>query len=240
MKINSEIISTAYGNGKKKKCLSCGAALDNKKKRYCSKACKDLLIFALRWLKNLLLALHTKYATFSFSEYLLIINVRPHRSNDVFSYFYKRTPGKAPAEDLKKMCIELSREWYNKNKQTNCRVLASIHILNKGQKGVISKDLIKPMVKKSKSNIKKQLISLKLSVEDIDDEGSKEKIKAAYRKEALKTHPDVGGDEEKFKSISEAYQELISWLKNPHFIIRRGVPGKWSYDGRNFKWRTPL
>ena len=240
MQNNNEIISFTQGTDKEKKCLSCGTILGKRKRRYCSKECKDLLIFALRWLKNLLLALHTNYATFSFSEFLLVVNVLPHRSNEVFSYFYKRTPGKAPAEDLKAMCIELSREWYNKNKQTKCRALASIYILNKGQRGIISKELMKPMEKKSKSNIKKQLKFLKLSIEETDSEGLKEKIKAAYRKEAMKTHPDVRGDEEKFKIISEAYQELIEWLKSPSFIIGRGVPGKWSYDGSTYKWRTPL
>ena len=240
MKSKSKIISSANGTDKRKKCLSCGVLLDKRKRRYCSKECKDRLVFALRWLKNLLLALNTNYATFSFSEYLLIVNILPHRSKEVFSYFYKRTPGQTPAEDLKAMCLELSREWYNKNEQTNCRALASVHILKKGQKGVVSKDLIEPVAKKSKYNIQKQLKSLKLSIDDMDSEGSKEKIKAAYRKEAMRTHPDVGGDGEKFKIVSESYQELIQWLKIPVFIIARGVPDKWSYDGTSYKWRTPL
>ena len=33
-------------------------------------------------------------------------------------------------------------------------------------------------------------------------------IRAAYRERARKTHPDKGGDEQKFKEISEAYQTL--------------------------------
>ena len=115
-----------------------------------------------------------------------------------------------------------------------------MYILDKGQKGIISKDLIKPLEKKSRSNIKKQLKCLKLRNEETDSEGLREKIRVAYRKEAMKTHPDVGGDEEKFKILSEAYQELIEWLKSPSFIIGRGVPDKWSYDGSTYKWRTPL
>ena len=39
---------------------------------------------------------------------------------------------------------------------------------------------------------------------------SDEEIKKAYRKLAMKHHPDKGGDAEKFKEISSAYQELTS------------------------------
>lgn len=34
-------------------------------------------------------------------------------------------------------------------------------------------------------------------------------IKKAYRKKALKEHPDKGGDAEKFKDISKAYETLM-------------------------------
>lgn len=237
---NQQIVHTPPGGNKEKKCLSCGEKLAKRQRRYCSKRCKDLLLFSLRWLKNLLLPLHTNYATFSFSDYILVTNVLPYRSNEVFSFFYQRTPGKTPAEDLKSMCIELSREWYNKNRQSRCRSLTAIHILNKGQKGAATRSMVEPVARISGASVLKQLKTLNLSFDDIRSDGSKEKLKTAYRQEALRTHPDVGGDGEKFKVIVEAYQELIEWLKHPRFTISRGVPGKWSYDGGSFKWRAPL
>ena len=36
-----------------------------------------------------------------------------------------------------------------------------------------------------------------------------QEIKKAFRKKAMKEHPDRGGDAEKFKKISEAYEVLI-------------------------------
>jgi curved DNA-binding protein len=46
------------------------------------------------------------------------------------------------------------------------------------------------------------------SVLGVDRTASQEQIKTAYRKLALKYHPDHGGDEEKFKQINEAYSVL--------------------------------
>ena len=39
---------------------------------------------------------------------------------------------------------------------------------------------------------------------------SQEDIKDAFRKKALETHPDKGGDEEEFKIVRNAYECLIS------------------------------
>ncbi|KAJ1486342.1 DnaJ domain-containing protein, partial [Baffinella frigidus] len=44
-----------------------------------------------------------------------------------------------------------------------------------------------------------------LDVEPDADEGQ---LKKAYKKVALKNHPDKGGDPEKFKEISNAYEVL--------------------------------
>merc|ERR1719254_432598 len=43
---------------------------------------------------------------------------------------------------------------------------------------------------------------------DVDKNASEAEIKKAYRKLAVKHHPDKGGDPEKFKEITRAYEVL--------------------------------
>ncbi len=52
---------------------------------------------------------------------------------------------------------------------------------------------------------------------EVDKTASKEEIKKAYRKLAHKHHPDKGGDEAKFKKISEAYAVLSNDEKRKQY-----------------------
>ena len=45
---------------------------------------------------------------------------------------------------------------------------------------------------------------------ELDSDASDDDIKQAFRKKALETHPDKGGDPEKFRKVREAYECLIS------------------------------
>lgn len=51
----------------------------------------------------------------------------------------------------------------------------------------------------------------------VDKSASADDIKRAYRKQALKYHPDRGGDQQKFKEVNEAYQVLSNPQKKSQF-----------------------
>lgn len=88
----------------------------------------------------------------------------------------------------------------------------------------------------------------------LESNATTEEVKQAYRKLAMKHHPDRGGDEAEFKKIKEAYEAITSGRANsPNFgsyrsngpfrgfedlndIIRRTQRGgSWNFDD----WREP-
>ncbi len=69
-------------------------------------------------------------------------------------------------------------------------------------------------------------------------------IKSAFRKLAQKYHPDAGGDEKKFKEISEAYETLSNEKKRKEYdqmLMFGGMPGaggggSYGYSGGASPW----
>jgi curved DNA-binding protein len=71
-------------------------------------------------------------------------------------------------------------------------------------------------------------------------------IKSAYRKMAMKHHPDRGGDEKKFKEVNEAYETLSDPQKKQmvdmgvdpkaqHTNYRQGSPFEFHFNTGNFE-----
>ena len=62
----------------------------------------------------------------------------------------------------------------------------------------------------------------------VKKDASADEIKKAFRKLAVKYHPDAGGDEQKFKEISEAYETLSDEKKRREYdqmLAFGGMPG---------------
>ena len=58
----------------------------------------------------------------------------------------------------------------------------------------------------------------------VNENASQDEIKKAYRKLAVEHHPDKGGDENKFKKISEAYDTIGDENKRSQYNNQRRNP----------------
>ena len=58
----------------------------------------------------------------------------------------------------------------------------------------------------------------------VNETATQDEIKKAYRKKAVESHPDKGGDEETFKKISEAYDTLGDEQKRKDYDMRNNNP----------------
>ncbi len=224
-----------------KRCLACGRVLEKNQLRYCSPDCKEQFQFKLKWFNNLLRAISTKYASFLFTEDYLILNVLPHNTQTVHTYFHRRTPGRKPAQDMNQMIFDLGELWWDQMKTHRSRNMAMQTILDSGQTNIFPRDRVIPMEKIQFSHISKQMFLLEVDkTELLQQDYAEEVIKTAFRKAARKHHPDLGGDADRFRRAYQAYKDLLRWLNHSHIKTRRGIPGQWCYLGRNNAWIKPL
>ena len=66
----------------------------------------------------------------------------------------------------------------------------------------------------------------------VDQSADDQQIKSAFRKLAVKYHPDRGGDESKFKEINEAYDKIKTNQKRQQYEASKRFGG----DGFNFNF----
>lgn len=223
----------------KNTCLSCGTMENMGTRRYCSIDCRRKLRYKLNSRTGLLKALNTHYATFYFTENNIIMDVLPYGSREIFSYIYPRSLAGEPAEDFCKMSDWLGNAWWAEKKRTNKHYIASRHILKQANQNNHAIESMKPQECKIPATKGASVIHLNLSRLELDSRQLQKKIKSAYRNQAKRHHPDLGGNASSFRKIQEAYEKLILWAKNPAFIRRRGFPDKWFYEGHKNRWVQP-
>jgi len=66
----------------------------------------------------------------------------------------------------------------------------------------------------------------------VQEDASPEDIKKAFKKAAIKHHPDRGGDKKKFQEMNEAYQVIGDAKKKSQYDSYR----KWGFGGFNGQW----
>jgi len=227
-------------NGQKNRCLSCGTTENIGRRRYCSAECRKRLHYKLDVRTGLVRALNTRYATFCFSEEIIVMDMLPYGSNDIYSFFYPRSPGKKPAEDFGHMADLLGDLWWAEKRRTNKRYIASYCVLEQAFRNRVSILSVKPITVKVPSVKVSSLTDLEINKSALTSPDLQKIIKNAYRQHAKEHHPDLGGDAFKFRKIYMAYEELTNWAKNPIFLKRCGFPDKWFYNGNTNRWIQPL
>ena len=239
----SNSIRTQTRPVKTAKCLACGVDHLKGGRRYCSKECRQQMLWVLSLSKGLLRIFNARYAAFSFNESHVILDVLPIWAKDISRFIYRRNTGKKPAEDLKSLILQSGKEWYHFIDNNNSRSYASFSLLRKNHNKKIAPDSIKPnerMRPRFSKSERQSMKFLQLKMEELINEGQVSKIKSAYKKLAKIYHPDVGGDTEKFKKLNEAHQQMLLWAENPQFTCKKALSDCWSYDGLSSRWAPPL
>lgn len=221
------------------RCLSCNAPLDDRRRRYCSVACRQRLRRALTLRTGLLRALNTRYATFYMTRSAVVLDVLPFDGVEISSFIGLRSSRRTPADDFSRMADLLGKAWWAERRRTNRKYLASRFVLNQAARRAPSSGEIVPMVITNPAVRGASLIHLKLTREALETTDLQAVIKGAYRTQAKIHHPDMGGDAAGFLKIRTAYETLMQWAEEPTFTRRRGFPDKWFYDGRTNRWVQP-
>jgi hypothetical protein len=236
--INENYMASPEGPSKNR-CLSCGTTENMARRKYCSIECRQKLRYHLNIRTGLLRALNTRYATFYFTQRIIVLDVLPYGSAELYSYIFPRSRNGKPVEDFCTMSNILGNAWWAERNRTNKRYLATRLILEKGESQAADSARIKPVEAREPARLAKSLTFLRLKKADLNSPGLQRKIKSAYRKQAMRNHPDLGGDAAVFRKLHEAYEQILKWSENPVFVSRRGFPDKWFYDGGANRWVQP-
>jgi hypothetical protein len=226
-----------------RRCLACGNEDLKSGRRYCSRYCRQKLMWSLSLSKGLLYTLNARYAAFSFDDTCVVLDILPAWSNSISRFVRERKSGHSPAHTLKELVLETGKWWYQKRDHRFSRSFASQSLLEEKVENSINPESIKPnmsRVPRLSLDQKKGLRHLNISTDSLIVGDCATAIKRAYRGMAKLYHPDKGGDGEKFKELAQAHEIMQEWAKNPRFRANHSLPGSWSYNGYKNRWSPPL
>jgi hypothetical protein len=202
--------------------------------------CRKNLHYKLDIRTGLIRALNARYATFCFSDDIIAMDMLLYGSGDTYSFFYPRSQGKKPAEDFGRMADLLGELWWDEQRRTKKRYVASHHVLERAFRNVTPLPEVKPVTVRVPSVKETLLRDLDIDKTLLTSPDFQSIVKDAYRRRAKEYHPDHGGDAVKFRDIYTSYQELMAWAKNPSYVMKFGFTDKWLYSGNTNRWKQPL
>jgi hypothetical protein len=221
-------------------CLSCGTTEGMRRKRYCSIACRQRLRYKLQVRTGLLRALNTRYASFHFDARIIVLDLMPYGTREIYSFLFPRLSKTLPADDFSRMADVLGNVWWSERRRTNRKYLASQSLLRQARQRPGAEGRLMPEERRQPSLDQRCLVHLKIQREALDSPQLEQIVKQAYRRQAKRHHPDLGGSAVAFRRLHQAYEALMAWAENPSFYKRRGFPDKWFYDGSTNRWVQPI
>lgn len=225
--------------GRSRTCMACGSALPPRRRRYCDNNCRLQLLHALNRRTGLLRALNTRYATFYFTDRMVVMDLLPYDMEQIYSYMLPRSANRKPVDDFCYLSNLLGAQWWRERERTKKRYLASRHVLAQAVTGHRPKEAVIPVTFAVPSVRMSSLVTLALRADDLTPDNIHSRIKQAYRCQVKKHHPDLGGTARAFVKIQEAYEALIRWADSPTYVFRGGFTDKWLYEGANNHWIQP-
>lgn len=168
------------------------------------------------------------------------MDLLPYGMEKIHSYLLPRSRGKKPVDDFCLLCNSLGTAWWREKNRTHKRYVASKLILERADSVARSKENVIPQSITLPAVGLANLIRLELTVADLSDRSNIEgSIKRAFRRQARKHHPDLGGSAHAFRKTREAYEKLVEWARNPAYRLKCGLPEKWLYEGATSNWIQP-
>ena len=237
------LLRTGKETGRVRRCLSCGTTSMNGGRRYCSKGCREQMMWVLSLSKGLLRVFNARYAAFTFDQSRIFFDILPLRSWDISRFTCRRRVRRKPAEDLKDLILQSGEEWHEMVSSHKSKGYASLFLLRKNHDQSVPADAVMPdrRVRPRFSRVEKESIkALRIGVNELLSETAVERVKSAYKRMAKLHHPDMGGRAEDFRRLNEAHEQMILWAKNPQFTARKALVDCWSYDGYTNRWVPPL
>lgn len=221
-------------------CLSCGSILASRRRKYCSVACRQRLHRRLDQRTGLLVALNVRYATFSFTGQVVMLDLVIGEDPAVYSFIFPRAPGDVPAEDFSRLADCLGRSWWEARWRTRRRYLATRSLLAGAMRKQDARRAVVPTLVQTAAVRQAALTCLNIDRDSLNGADLEGRIKRAFRRQAMQHHPDLGGDGDGFRRLRQAYEELLEWAEAPRFILRRGFSDRWFYTADRNTWVQPL
>lgn len=193
------------GRKRRRQGASCPAAPPRTRngEKKCSIDCRQRLRYHLNIRIGLLQARNNRHDKFYFTEQLLVLDVLPYSSDQIFSYLYPRSLRSRPVDDFCDMANHQGNAWWDEVIRTRKRYLASQYRLERAHRNHKRSDAIRPMEIKIPSRVGSWIIQLKLSRSRLVKGREK-----SLGGQTMKHQPDLGGNQEAFRKIHEAYVQL--------------------------------